>query len=39
MMSPSWNEKCIHATFTKVKTEIKELRLEKALEHTMTIRL
>ncbi|MCZ6914949.1 MAG: hypothetical protein O7C59_11305 [Rickettsia endosymbiont of Ixodes persulcatus] len=33
------DEKYIHTTFTKVKTEVKEMRLEKELEHTMTMRL
>lgn len=33
------DEKHVASTFFKVKAEVKELRLEKELEHTMTIRL
>ncbi|MCC8419226.1 MAG: hypothetical protein LN590_06860 [Rickettsia endosymbiont of Glossina mortisans submortisans] len=32
------DEKQISATFSKVKAEVKELRLERELEHTMTMR-
>nr|ADD74156.1 putative tldD/PmbA protein [Rickettsia felis] len=32
------DEKQIAATFAKVKAEVKELRLERELEHTMTMR-
>ncbi|AJQ52456.1 hypothetical protein UQ52_07325 (plasmid) [Rickettsia conorii subsp. raoultii] len=33
------DEKHVASTFAKVKAEVKELRLEKELEHTMTMRL
>ncbi|KJW03740.1 hypothetical protein RAT170B_1682 [Rickettsia argasii T170-B] len=33
------DEKQIAITFDKVKAEVKELRLERELEHTMTMRL
>jgi hypothetical protein len=32
------DEKQISSTFAKVKAEVKELRLERELEHTMTMR-
>ncbi|KJV98521.1 hypothetical protein RAMDARK_1945 [Rickettsia amblyommatis str. Darkwater] len=33
------DEKHIASAFAKVKAKVKELRLEKELEHTMTMRL
>jgi hypothetical protein len=32
------DEKQISSTFAKVKAEVKELRLERELQHTMTMR-